>query len=134
MASQIETYLPDDSSVERLEWGAGEKRTVTLSPVTLPTGRTLSDFATFTLTVWEDPQYPRTGSYVVAASAPIEDSWTESVTASGSVSGSTVVFNLTAPSSSGIKRYAVGIIGTLSAGGNIHLLPVTWLDVLPAAG
>lgn len=134
MASQIKDYLPRGSSAQKLQWTAGQRETVTLSPVTLPTGRTLADFASFTLTAWEDPKYPRSGADAVAAAAPVEDGWTVSLTAAGSVSGSTVVFNLTGPSASGIKRYAVGVIGTLSAGGDIDLLPVTWLDVLPAAG
>lgn len=93
-------------------------------------GLTLAAFTTFTLTVREDPGYPRSG---MDLSAPLDPStWEETATATGTVDGTNVRFAVTVTASPGRKRYAMDMWSSGGAGGAVHLLPATWLTLLPS--
>src|SRR5690348_10692552 len=113
-----------------LEWAAGQTMVVTLDPLTLPDGRAVTDFATFTLKVREDPSWPRSGQTLARAGEadPIADGWAVAVTSTGSLNGDDVPeFTFVMPSGAGIKRYAVDAWGTLSGGAEVQLVRATWL-------
>lgn len=114
-----------------LRWAAGARRTVRLSPLTLPAGRTLSDFSGYTLTIRADPLFPRDGSALAAAAAadPRGDGWAVAATVAGAVVAGVVQFEATAPADAGERRYALDVWAALAAGGETELVPATWLTV-----
>lgn len=99
--------------------------------VTLPTGRTLDDWASFLLTIREDPEWPNRGVTSSRKVDPLEDGWESILTASGSQVGVTNVvrFSFTVPANAGINRYTVDMWGIGGAAGNVPLFPATWLSV-----
>lgn len=120
------------ASTPCLEWPASQRQLVkvTCSPAT---GRTLADWASFVLTIRIDPNYPRSGGTLYDALDPSGDSWTASVTSTGSITGTTeVTFDLTVPSSPGIRRYALDVRGVGGTAGLVSFLPATWLTVTPS--
>ena len=116
-----------------LEWAGGQDITLRLSPLTLPAGRTLDDFSTFALTIRADPAYPRSGSSAVAARTadPLGDGWPVAVSAVGQVVAGVVTFSFVTPSLAGRSRFALDVWGELDGGGEIQLVPTTWLTILP---
>lgn len=103
--------------------------TVQITPLTLPAGRQLTDFSSFTLTIRQDPSWPRTGALSATRNTadPIAEGWTAVVTATGSLVNSIPTFTFTMPSAAGIERYAVDVWGNLAAGGQVQLVQATWL-------
>ena len=49
---------PDLINTIEIALAAGDKWRMTVSPITFPAGRTTADFASFTATIREDPEYP----------------------------------------------------------------------------
>lgn len=120
--------------VPKLEWAAAQSMVVSLTPLTLPTGRTLDDFDGYTLTIREDPGWPRATAVArdAANSAdPLGDGWAVAVTAVGEVNDGVVQFSFVTPEGAGSRRYAVDVWGSLVAGGEVQLVKSTWLTVLP---
>lgn len=115
-------------------WPANQKQQITLSPITLPIGRTLADFATFILTIRTDPLFPRSGTDLNAVISPEADGWTVATTASGSVVGATVVFDFNVPTLPGQRRYVFDARAEGGTGGPVALIPATWLSVSPRVG
>lgn len=117
-------------STPELLWAAGERATVTVSPITLPTGRTLADWATFDLNVREDPAFRREG----AEAGEVVDAadWELAATAAGTVAGATLVFTLTLPAGAGWRRYVLAVWGRGGAAGDACLVYPTWLSLAPA--
>lgn len=113
------------------EWAAGQQQVVSLTPLTLPSGRTVADFNGYTLTIRADPDWPRAGAAggQEGAADPIGDGWAVSLTASGSLVGSVPTFTFTVPSDAGIRRYAVDCWASLTSGGEVQLVRATWLTV-----
>jgi hypothetical protein len=111
--------------------GAGQTTTVSLSPLTLPTGRLVTDFTSFALVVREDPEWPRTGAAKAAAVSadPLGDGWEIAVTAEGELDDDVPVFTFVAPDGAGERRYAFDAWGFLSGGEEIQLVESTWLTV-----
>ncbi len=124
MSSQI-------ADTPKLEWPAGQRQVVSV-PVTLSSGNVLTDFATFTLTVREDPGFPRTGASLNDNLDPHGDGWASAASASGTASGSTLTFVVTVPSSPGRKRYSLDVWAIGGTAGPVQLVNSTWLTVLPA--
>ena len=116
-----------------LEWAAAQAMVVSLSPLALPSGRTLSDFSAYTLAIRQDPAWPRSGPKATTADSadPLGDGWAPAVSVSGTVSEGVVSFSFVAPEAAGRRRYAVDVWGTLAAGGEVQLFKATWLTVLP---
>ncbi len=123
--------MPQIADTPVLSWSATQKSRVVLSPITLPAGRTLADFDAFTLTIREDPKFPRTGAAVSDNINPLGDGWAVSVTSSGAVVGSTLVFDFASPSAPGYRRYSMDVRATGGTAGPVSLLRSTWLTVLP---
>jgi hypothetical protein len=120
-----------------LQWTAGQAMTVRVTPLTLPVGRQLTDFVTWTLTIRQDPSWPRTGPGSAGPLAntrntadPIAENWTIAVQAIGTLVNSVPTFTFTTPSQAGVERYAVDVFGTLAAGGDVQVVPCTWLTIL----
>jgi hypothetical protein len=109
---------------------AGQKTTFRVAP-TLPSGRTLADWAAFTCTIRKDPQWPRTGTARTEAAAadPVGDGWEVAATASGTVNGGVVVFTITLPTGAGERRYAIDFVGTGGTPGRVPIYPCTWLTL-----
>ena len=126
MNSLIQDYAPP------LKWAAAQTQTVRVTP-TLPSGRALGDWTTFTLTIRADPEFPRSAAEQAEAGAadPITDGWAVSTSAEGTVSGSTISFTVTIPSSAGYRRYAVDVVATGGVAGRVQLVVPYWLTVLP---
>ena len=118
-----------------LSWAIGQNMTVFVTPLTLPVGRALTDFASFTLTIRQDPLWPRTGANQATRNTadPIGENWLAVVTSTGSLTippgGTSQVptFNFAMPNVAGLERYAVDVWGALNAGGLIQLVVATWL-------
>lgn len=113
-----------------LSYPAAQKTTFRVTP-TLPAGRALSDWTTWTCTIREDPDWPRAGSEKAEALAadPVGDGWAVSASASGSVSGSVVIFTITLPSGAGERRYAIDFVGTGGTPGRVPIYRCTWLTL-----
>ena len=115
-----------------LEWPAGQRHIVKVT-CTPAAGRTLADWAAFTLTIREDPEHPRAGGILSAPLDPAGDSWASAASIAGSVTGAVEVsFEVTAPSSPGKRRYVLDVWGTGGTAGAVCFLPATWLSVLPS--
>lgn len=114
-----------------LKWAAGQATVLSITPLTLPVGRSVTDFSTFTLTIRQDPLWPRTGDALAnrPTADPIAQSWPVVLTAAGTLVSSVPTFEFTVPSGAGIERYSLDVWGTLSAGGEVQLVRATWLTV-----
>lgn len=116
-----------------LVWTVGQSMSVYVTPLTLPVGRQLSDFASYTLTVRQDPLWSRQSPALRASADPIGEGWPVAVTAAGALAvppgGTSPVpaFNFVMPALAGTERYAVDVFGALNSGGLIQLVPATWL-------
>jgi len=100
-------------------------------------GLTLADFATFTLTVREDPGYPRSGATLFLQLDPANAGGTPLIQVTGTPDaspGTLVTFVVTAPANPGRHRYAFDVVGTGGDAGPVQLQRATWLDVIPTVG
>jgi hypothetical protein len=114
-----------------ISWPADQVTRLTLT-VTLPAGRALTDWASFLLTIREDPEYPRAGTTKATATSadPVGDEWASSLTASGTVAtATTITFDFAVPSSPGYRRYRLDIWALDGTADDVPLFPSTWLTV-----
>ena len=119
---------------------SGDRQKVILDPITLPSGRTLADFATFELTFRADPDWPRTTQELKEAAKsadPVGDGWAVvGSVVSGTVVSSTLEFIV--PSSQGLSagedRYAADVRGIGGTAGPAHILQSTWVTVRASVG
>lgn len=121
--------IRDPVGIPPLKWAAGQTMVVSLSPLTLPAGRVLGDFSAWTLTVREDPKWPRSGATEAARDAadPIADGWAVALTATGTVVDGAATFAFTMVAGAGYRRYSIDAWGALSAGGEIQVVEPLWL-------
>jgi hypothetical protein len=114
-----------------VEWPAGQVTNVIVT-VDLPSGHVLTNWASFLLTLREDPKYPRVGDVDCQNADPTAEGWASTLTASGSVASSTTLsFSLTTPAGAGWRRYAMDVWGIGGAAGNVCLFPTTWVSISP---
>lgn len=109
--------------------------TLVVSPITLSSGRTLADWASFTLTVRADPRWPRTGADAAAKAIanldPDADGWAVAATITGTVVGSTLEFDVPADTvAAGVNRYSYDVYGVGGTAGNSPLVVATWVNVV----
>jgi hypothetical protein len=115
------------------------KQTLVVSPITLPSGRTLADWATFTLTVRADPDWDTTFGRRIGPNKPGADyadpegeGWTVVLTLAGVVVGATLEFAISEADSdiaAGLNRYAFDVYAEGGAAGRVELVPATWLTM-----
>jgi hypothetical protein len=121
--------------VSGFEWTSGAF-TFVVDDITLTSGRTLADWDSFELSVWEDPEWPRTGAHAakrtLANLDPVGDGWAE-VTGSpfaGTVVSATVEFDVPAGTvSPGDERYVAAVRGIGGDAGDSPLVVASWVDV-----
>lgn len=122
-----------------LVWDASEDHTVRLA-LTPRAALDLSDYGTFTLTIREDPDYPRTGAAraTVSAADPINDGWAVAATGTATAAAldTTVDIDVTVPDGAGDHRYCVDVTASGGTAGRVTVFRTTWLSVAPtlAAG
>lgn len=114
----------------RLEYPAGQRQTLEIR-TNLLGGRVLTDFSAFTLTVREDPDYPRSD---LATADPAGQAWaevdTDPETEIDPADPDTLLVSFTVPADAGAHRYALDVRGTLAAGGGtVFIHGCTWLSV-----
>ncbi len=111
-----------------LVWDALEEHTAAVS-LTPRTGLTVADYGTVTLTIREDPHWPRSGATEAARGRadPIADGWPVVAVATGSVAGGVVTFTFTMDLDAGTDRYSFDAWGTLSTGGGVQLVQSRWV-------
>lgn len=114
-----------------VELRASQATTLVLDPIELPSGRDLGDWASFVVTVREDPLWPRRPFQANDDLDPVNDSWSSAATGSGTVVGDTLELAFTAPSGAGDKRYALDVWGIGGSAGDCQLRQATWVTVLP---
>lgn len=121
--------IRDPVGIPPLRLVSGGAYVVSLSPLTLPAGRVVADFSGWTLTVREDPDWPRSGATEAARDAadPKGDGWAVVLTVTGTVVDGVVTFALTMVAPAGYRRYSVDAWGALSAGGEIQVVEPLWL-------
>lgn len=113
-------------------WPAGQRQIVKVN-CTLAPGRTLGDWSAFTLTIREDPEWPREAGTLSVPLDPSNAGGTPEVTATGTATGSTEVsFTVTVPDDPGRRRYAFDVWGTGGVAGAVSLFDATWLSVKPS--
>lgn len=121
------------------------KQMLRIDPVTLPAGRTLSDWASFVFTIREDPEWVeddggRFGRNKVTANwaDPEDDGWAVVAEIEGEVNGTVLEFAITETDSDiegGLKRYAADVWGEGGAAGRVQFLlgsveaAVVWLSM-----
>jgi hypothetical protein len=117
------------------EWTTGAF-TLVVDPIDMTTGRTLADWDTFELTVWEDPRWPRGGAdaakKTLANLDPVSGGWSE-VTGSpfaGTVVTTTLEFDVPAGTvSAGVDRYVAAARGIGGDAGDSPLVVASWVSV-----
>lgn len=121
-------------------WYAGQTLDFDVTGITLANGRLLADFDTFTLTVWEDPHWPRRAFQNPDEDMdPANDGWGVALSEEGVADDLTTVSfdptSLETALAAGEKRYAYGVIGEISGSPptRVTIVPVTWLTVYPSA-
>lgn len=115
---------------------AGDAWRLIVSPISFPNGRDTGDFASFTATIREDPDYPRRTFYSDPLIDPVAEGWTTIATATGVVSSTTAVyFDFAANDLEGLKgsekRYVVDAVGLGGTAGPASILSTNWIKVLP---
>jgi hypothetical protein len=121
-------------------WHPGQTLDFDLTGISLANSRTLAEFDSFTLTVREDPHWPRRPFQDPYEDMdPVGDSWSVALTsAAGEAESVTVVsFDLTATEtnlSPGEKRYAYEVVGVIDGTPDtvVVIVPATWLSVRAA--
>lgn len=113
-----------------LSWPASQVQLVRV-PITLADGHTIASWASFVLTIREDPDYPRSGADLYDPLNPV-GSWDAVVESAGTAYGSDEVrFSVTVPADPGIQRYALDVWGIGGTAGDACFIPATWLTVTP---
>lgn len=116
-----------------LQWPSQQLQRISVV-LTFGTGRTIADWATFVMTIREDPDYERTG----ADTGPVDPTnssapWELISQTTGTATGSdTVVFSVTVPTNPGYRRYAFDVRGYGGSAGETAFIPATWLTVTPS--
>lgn len=117
-----------------LTWSAlgDQEVTVTLTP---RDGTGLDDYGTFTLTIREDPEWPRSGPDKAAAASadPLADGWpvAASDTSTAGALDTEVNFTITVPEGAGYRRYAVDCVADGGSVGRVQVVRPIWLTVGP---
>jgi len=112
--------------------------TLVVSPISLTSGRTLADWASFVLTVRQDPGWPRAGALlarpIVDNLDPVAGAWSVAATLTGTGVGTTLEFDFTAGLlSAGLYRYSFDVEGVGGTAGNSPLVVATWIAKVFAA-
>ena len=115
-----------------LSWAAGQEMAVQVS-FTPRSGLTVSDYGTLTLTVREDPEWPREGEAVGEArqADPLNDGWESAASGTATATTSPVSISVTMPSGAGWRRYCVDVVADGGTAGRVQLVSPTWLTVTP---
>lgn len=120
---------------------AKSKQVLVVSPITLPSGRALTDWDNFLLTWREDPLWPRVGYREAASLDPTGNNWTSvlslTLAAGSAIVGSTLEFPLTASQTTlaaGEFRYAFDVRGLGGTAGEVPLIDARWITLLPRVG
>lgn len=114
-------------------------------PVTLPAGRSLTDWSSFKLTLRTDPEWPRQWYHRPPQADPYYDSWAVALQATltageavVTVSGSPALeFPIAAADidlAAGEERYALDVRGIGGTPGEVPLVDATWVTLLPRVG
>lgn len=122
----------------QLVYEAGDTWSLKLS-VTPRTGLTLDQYGTPTLTIWEDPLWPRSGPDRAARSSvnPVADGWTVAVTADGTIDAvnNVISFSVPLPADAGDNRYVVAVrCSGGSLPGPATVFDPTWLSMRAPGG
>jgi hypothetical protein len=115
-----------------LTWDALQEQTVAVT-LTPRTGLTVPDYGTVTLTIREDPEWPRSGATEANRhlADPIGDGWEIVATGSEVASTSPIEIDVTVPDGPGTKRYTVDVVADGGDAGRVTLVPTTYLSVRP---
>lgn len=129
---------PDLIGTASITLTAGDAWRLIVSPISFPSGRDTGDFASFTATIREDPEYPRRTALSDPLIDPLSESWTVIATASGTASSTTAVyFDFTTSQTDDLKasrrRYVVDAVGLGGTAGPAAILSANWLTVYPRA-
>jgi hypothetical protein len=129
MYSSIQTAIPP------LTLTAGQQTPLLLTPV-FQGSQSFADFATFTLYLRQDPNYPRQTTAALAQAQvanPVSEGWPIALNLSGTQSGEQLLFNIpsTAGLASGPNAYSLSVVGTGGSAGTVVLFPETWCSVYP---
>lgn len=121
----------------RLSAGQRQLLKVDCSAVLSASGLTLADFSTFTITVREDPGWPRSGSTLTPLGGldPANAGGVPLIQVTGTPDaspGTNVMFVVTAPVNPGRHRFAFDVWGIGGDAGPVQLCRATWLDVGPS--
>lgn len=109
------------------------------SAISLTSGRSLSDWASFTCTVRQDPGWPRYGAALAKSITdnlnPVADGWAVTATlTNGTVSAGTIRFTVSAGTfAAGLYRYSFDVEGVGGAAGNSPIVVATWVTRVFAA-
>ncbi|MBP3956342.1 hypothetical protein J8F10_13710 [Gemmata sp. G18] len=118
-------------------WPALQTQTVRVE-CTLRAGLSLSNYGTITLTVREDPEWPRSGPArpAVDSADPRADGWPVATSSVGAedvgAASPTVAFTVTVPAEVGYRRYALDVVALGGAVGRVQLVETSWLTVTPS--
>lgn len=116
-----------------LVWDALQDQTVRV-PLTPRDTLTLADYGTFTLTIRQDPEWPRKGSAQadLATADPIADGWEVAATgtATAAAEDEEVELAVTVPADPGERRYALDVVASGGTAGRVQVVRSTWLTVV----
>lgn len=117
---------------------AGQKQNFVVHPVTLPDGRTLDDWDTFTMTVRLNPNWPESAFARSDDLDPEGDNWLVLVQVAGSKTDSTTLtFPFAEVDAAKLLagpegRSAFDVTATGGTAGRVQLVPAMWLPVKPS--
>ena len=120
-----------------LSWPANTVLPVSVPVSNLPAGTTLAAWETFTLTLREDPCFPRQGAALYAQVDPFSEGWQIVATFAGTPNtdpnNPTLTFTVTVPQYAGRNRYVVDV-RAYGSPGETPFYEATWLSVTPSGG
>lgn len=102
---------------------------VTLTP---REGLTINDYGTLTLSIREDPHYPRNRNQLNCPIDPVNDGWEELVNVDGTIVDGKFEFVFNSPQYPGERRYSIHMGATGGEAGDVKLIPASLLTILPA--
>lgn len=115
-----------------IEWNANQRQFVRLA-VTLTAPRVFADWASFKLTIREDPLWNERSARQLDTADPHTESWTVVASIDGAAeSASVLLFEVTLPANAGENRYAFDVWGVGGVAGDSQLYPSTWLTLEPS--
>lgn len=117
---------------QTVEFTSGAKTSLTVSPITFPTGRDTGDFASFVATIREDPDYLRRTLPVDPLVDPVAEGWDVIGTATGTADSATsVTFEFSSAVTSLLegseRRYVVDAWGLGGTAGPAAILDTNWI-------